>query len=205
MYLSDGGIVVEVSDGGVAIFLGGLGQLNRFGKRTQLMHAPRVSGVISSLTVVRKGLFIPVIIMKTLHFNQKLRLYATCLLGVASWFYFTHVNSFKLLTQAETPSMYMYNVMASVLAYYHRLLMPLLCSSDRRLDARNLQLWQIWTMRNLHTLLGAQQTFRHELATKYAFLINSKTKKVVIIDGRTVWSWGGHWVQTACNHTIWNH
>ena len=44
----------------------------------------------------------------------------------------------------------------------------------------------IWTMRNLHTLLGAQQGFRHELATKYAFLINSKTKKVVKIDARTV-------------------
>ena len=74
MYLSDGGIVVVVSDGGVVIFLEGLGQLNRFGKRTQLMHAPRVSSVISLLTVVRKGVPIPVIIMKTLHFMQKLRL-----------------------------------------------------------------------------------------------------------------------------------
>ena len=27
-------------------------------------------------------------------------------------------------------------------------------------------------MRNLHTLLGAQQGFRHELAANYAFLIN---------------------------------
>ena len=27
-----------------------------------------------------------------------------------------------------------------------------------------------WTMRNLHTLLGAQQGFRHELATKYALI-----------------------------------
>ena len=45
---------------------------------------------------------------------------------------------------------------------------------------------KIWTMRNLHTLLGAQQGFRHELATKYTFLINSKTKKVVIIDVRCV-------------------
>ena len=44
-----------------------------------------------------------------------------------------------------------------------------------------------WTMHNVHTLLGAQQGFRHELATKYAFLINSKTMKVVIIDNaRTV-------------------
>ena len=41
-------------------------------------------------------------------------------------------------------------------------------------------------MRNLHTLLGAQQGFRDELASKYAFLINSKTKKVVIIDTLTV-------------------
>ena len=40
---------------------------------------------------------------------------------------------------------------------------------------------KVWTMRNLHTLLGAQQGFRHELATKYAFLIHSKTKKVVIL------------------------
>ena len=56
MYLSDGGIVVVVSDCGVVIFRGGLGQLHRFGKRTQLMHAPRVSSVISLLTVVRKGL-----------------------------------------------------------------------------------------------------------------------------------------------------
>ena len=61
MYLSDGGIVVVVSDGGVVIFRGGLGQLHRFGKRTQLMHPPVVS------SVVRKGLPIPVIIMKTLH------------------------------------------------------------------------------------------------------------------------------------------
>ena len=43
-----------------------------------------------------------------------------------------------------------------------------------------------WTMRNLHTLLGAQQGFRHELETNYAFLINSKSKKVVILDARTV-------------------
>ena len=64
-----------VSDGGVVIFRGGLGQLHRFGKRTQLMHAPGASSVISQLlTVVRKGLPIPVIIMKTFHFIQKLRL-----------------------------------------------------------------------------------------------------------------------------------
>ena len=73
MYLSDGGIVVVVSDGGV-IFRGRLDQLHRFGKRTKLMHAPGVSSVIRLLTVVRKGLPIPVIIMKTLHFIQKLRL-----------------------------------------------------------------------------------------------------------------------------------
>ena len=42
------------------------------------------------------------------------------------------------------------------------------------------------TMRNLHTLLGAQQGFLHELETKFAFLINLKTKKVVIIDAHTV-------------------
>ena len=71
--MSDDGIVVVVSDGGVVIFRGEHGQLHRFGK-TQLMHAPRVSSVISLLTVVRKRLPIPVIIMKTLHFIQKLRL-----------------------------------------------------------------------------------------------------------------------------------
>ena len=69
MYLSDGGIVVVVYDGGVDLFRGGLGELHRFGKRTQPMHAPGVS------TVVRKGLPIPVIIMTTLHFIQKLRLW----------------------------------------------------------------------------------------------------------------------------------
>ena len=67
MYISVGDFVVVVSDGGVVIF-------HRFGKRTQLMHAPDVSSVISLLTVVRTGLPIPVIIMKTLHFIQKLRL-----------------------------------------------------------------------------------------------------------------------------------
>ena len=36
-----------VPDGGVFIFRGGLGQLHRFGKRTQLIHAPRVYSVIS--------------------------------------------------------------------------------------------------------------------------------------------------------------
>ena len=75
MYLSDGGIVVVVSDGGVVIFREGLGQLGLLiDLGTQLIHAPRVSSVISLLTVVRKGLPIPVIIMKTLHFIQKPRL-----------------------------------------------------------------------------------------------------------------------------------
>ena len=41
-------------------------------------------------------------------------------------------------------------------------------------------------MRNLHVLLSVQQGFRHELATNYAFLINLRTKKVVIIDAHTV-------------------
>ena len=74
MYLSDDGIVLVVSDGGVVIFRGGFGQLHRFGKRTQLMHAPGVPSVISLLTLVRKGLPIPVIIMTTLHLIHKLRL-----------------------------------------------------------------------------------------------------------------------------------
>ena len=41
-------------------------------------------------------------------------------------------------------------------------------------------------MRNLHALLGVQQRFRHELATNYVFIINLKTKKVVIINAHTV-------------------
>ena len=41
-------------------------------------------------------------------------------------------------------------------------------------------------MFNLYALLGVQQGFRHELATNYAFLINLKTKKVVIIDAYRV-------------------
>ena len=46
---------------------------------------------------------------------------------------------------------------------------------------------KIWTVRNLHTLLGAQQGFRYELATKYALLIRSKTEKVVMIDAILMW------------------
>ena len=41
-------------------------------------------------------------------------------------------------------------------------------------------------MRNWHALLGVQQGFRHELATNYAFLINLKTTKSVLIDVDTV-------------------
>ena len=41
-------------------------------------------------------------------------------------------------------------------------------------------------MCNFHALLCVQQGFRHELATNYAFFINLKTKKVVIIDAHTV-------------------
>ena len=41
-------------------------------------------------------------------------------------------------------------------------------------------------MNNLHAPLSVQQGFRHELATNYAFLINLKTKKVVIIDAHTM-------------------
>ena len=82
MYLSDDGIVVVVSDGGVIIFCGGLGQFHRFGKRTQLMHAPRASSVMSLLAVVKKGLPIPVIIMKTLHLIQKRRLQKRSLIHV---------------------------------------------------------------------------------------------------------------------------
>ena len=69
--------------------------------------------------------------------------------------------------------------MASVLAYCHRLtmplehfvyllvgLMPVVCNCR-----------EFWIMRNLHALLGVQQGFRHELATNYAFLINLKNKE----------------------------
>ena len=35
----------------------------------------------------------------------------------------------------------------------------------------------IWTMRNLHTLLGAQQGFRHELATKLICISHSFKNK----------------------------
>ena len=45
---------------------------------------------------------------------------------------------------------------------------------------------ELWIMCNLHALLGVQQGTRHELATNSAFLINLKTKKVVIIDAHTV-------------------
>ena len=67
----------------------------------------------------------------------------------------------------------MYNAMKYVLAYCHTLPMPLeyfvhllvglihVIYNNEKLD-----------MRNLHTLLGAQQGFRHELTTKYAFLMN---------------------------------
>ena len=54
-------------------------------------------------------------------------------------------------------------------------LMPVVCNCR-----------EFWIMRNLHALLGVQQGFRHELATNYAFLINLKTKKVVIYDAHTV-------------------
>ena len=42
LIVSDGGVFMVVSDGGVVVFRGGLGQLHRFGKRTQLIHDPRV-------------------------------------------------------------------------------------------------------------------------------------------------------------------
>ena len=98
------------------------------------------------------------------------------------------MNSLKLLTQAETPSIYIYNVMASVLAHCHRLPLPLeyvvnLLVGWMHVIYNN---EKIWTIRNFHTPLGAQQEFRHELATKYVFIIISKTKKAVIIDARTV-------------------
>ena len=100
----------------------------------------------------------------------------------------THMDSREFLMQAESPSIYMY--MAYVLAYNHRL--PMLLEYFVNLLVGFIHVvcncMEFWTMRNLHTLLGAQRGFRHELATKYACIINLKTKKVVIIDAHTVWS-----------------
>ena len=45
---------------------------------------------------------------------------------------------------------------------------------------------KIWTCVICIHYWVLSREFRHELATKYAFLMNSKTKKVVIIDVRTV-------------------
>ena len=69
----------------------------------------------------------------------------------------SHVNSLKLLTQAGAPIIYMYNALASVLAYWHKLpmymehfvyllvgLMHVVCNCR-----------EFWIMRNLHALLGA--------------------------------------------------
>ena len=101
------------------------------------------------------------------------------------------MNGHKLLTQAEAPIaiIYMYNDIASVLAYCHRLPVPLehfvyLLVGLMHVVCINCR--EFWIMRNLLALLGVQQGFRHELATNYAFLINLKTKKVVIIDAHTV-------------------
>ena len=82
----------------------------------------------------------------------------------------------------------MYHFMASVFAYCHRLPTPLEYFVDLLVGLIHViyNYEKNWTMRNLHTLLGAQQGLRHELATNYAFLINSKTKKAVIFDVRTV-------------------
>ena len=98
------------------------------------------------------------------------------------------MSSLKLLTQAEAPSIYMYNAMASVLAYYHRFPMPLEYFVYLFVGLMHVvcNCREFRTMHNLHALLGVQQRFRHELVTNYAFIINLKTKKVVIIDAHTV-------------------
>ena len=193
-----------VSDDDVVIFRGGLGQFYSFGERTQLMHAPRVYSIMSSLSVSP----IPVIISwKHFHFIQKpigCRLHASWWPVDSKFILHSHVNSLKLLTQAEAPIiyMYMYIAMASALAYCQRLPMPLEHFVYLLVGLMHFvcNCREFWVMRNLHALLGVQQGFRLELATNYAFLINLKTKKVVIIDADTVWSWrGGHWVQTECN------
>ena len=71
------------------------------------------------------------------------------------------MNTLKLLTQAEGPSIHMYNAMVSVLAYCYRYSMPLeyfvhllvgLIHEIYNYD-------KIWSMRNLHILLDAQQGF----------------------------------------------
>ena len=88
------------------------------------------------------------------------------------------------MTQAEAPIIYMHNAMASVLAYYHRLQMPLEYFAYLLVGLMHVvcNCRESCTMCNLHALLGGQQGFRHELATNYAYLINLKTKKFVIID-----------------------
>ena len=75
------------------------------------------------------------------------------------------MNTLELLTQAEAPSIYVYNVMASILSYCHRLPVPLVYFVYLLVGLivciENL-CWDFWTMCNLHALLGAQQGFRHE-------------------------------------------
>ena len=63
--------------------------------------------------------------------------------------------------------------MASVLVYFHRLPMPLEYFVHLFVGLIHViyNYEFFWTMRTMHTLLGAQQGFRHELATNYAFLI----------------------------------
>ena len=81
--------------------------------------------------------------------------------------------------------------MASVLAYCHRLPVPLEHFVYLLVGLMHVvcNCREFWIMRNLLALMGVQQGFRHELATNYAFLINLKTKKVVIIDAHVIVLW----------------
>ena len=74
----------------------------------------------------------------------------------------------------------MYDVMASGLAYCHRLPMSLEYFAHLRVGL----LHAIYnyeknsTMPNLHTLLGAQQGFRHELVPSMHFSLIQKQRKL---------------------------
>ena len=126
--------------------------------------SPRVSSVISLLTVVRKGLPIPVIIMKTLHSET----YVVGYMPPRGQLILLHTC--EQSQTSDAPRMYMYNAMPSVLAYCHWLPMPFEYVVHLLVGLIHViyNYETIWTMRNLHTLLGAQQGFRHELASKYA-------------------------------------
>ena len=74
----------------------------------------------------------------------------------------------------------LYTAVASVLAYHHRLPMPLEYFVYLPVGLMHFacNCREFWTMLNLYALPGVQQGFRHELATNYAFLIHLKQRKL---------------------------